>query len=81
METDFIAAAGKICEQDVLAAARGCNFQRSLRKWVYTLRNALIPLFVRARIKNIESATDDVKEAVVGCLHCISLLLHSFVLS
>lgn len=48
MKTDFIAAAGKICEQDVLVATRGYNFQRSLRKWFYMLGDALISLFLKA---------------------------------
>lgn len=51
MKTDFIAAAGKICEQDVLVATRGYNFQRSLRKWFYMLGNALISLFLKAWVK------------------------------
>lgn len=52
MKTDCIAATGKICEQDVEA---GCNFQRSLRKWIHTLRNALIPLSFNAWIKTIRA--------------------------
>lgn len=51
MKTDFIAPAGKICEQDVLVATRGYNFQRSLRKWFYMLGNALICLFLKAWVK------------------------------
>lgn len=51
MKTDFIAATGKICEQDVLVATRGYNFQRSLRKWLYMLGKALISLFLKARVK------------------------------
>lgn len=52
MKTDCIAATRRICEQDIEA---GCNFQRSLRKWIYMLSNALIPLFFNAWIKIIRA--------------------------